>query len=50
MKSFTVTIQTKAVEQNFPVMLFIFKMMVAGGSITHESVNEILKINVLLLK
>ena len=40
MKSLSVTIQVKATEQYFPVVLFI---MLCRGNLTFESVNEILK-------
>ena len=40
MKSLSVTIQTKATEQYFPVVLFIMLYKVV---LTFESVNEILK-------
>ena len=40
MKSLSVTIQMKAIEQYFPVVLFIMLYKVA---LTFESVNEILK-------
>ena len=40
MKSLSVTIQTKATEQYFPVVLFIILCMVV---LTFESVGEILK-------
>ena len=39
MKSYDVTIQTKATEQCFPVVLFI---MLYKAVLTFESVNEIL--------
>ena len=40
MKSLSVTIQTKAIEQYFPVVLFIMLYKVV---LTFESVDEILK-------
>ena len=40
MKSLSVTIQMKAIEQYFPVLLFIMLYKVV---LTFESVNEILK-------
>ena len=40
MKSLSVTIQIKATEQYFPVMLFI---MLSNLALTFESVDEILK-------
>ena len=43
MKSFSVTIQMKATEQSFLVVLFIVLYEVV---LTFESVDEILKINV----
>ena len=41
MKSLSVTIQMKATEQYFPVVLFI--IMLHKAILTFESVNEILK-------
>ena len=40
MKSLSVTIQMKATEQYFPVVLFV---MLYKAALTFESVNEILK-------
>ena len=42
MKSLSVTIQMKATEQSFPVVLFIMLYKVV---LTYESVGEILKCN-----
>ena len=42
MKSLSVTIQMKAIEQYFPVVLFILLYKVV---LTYESVDEILKCN-----
>ena len=42
MKSYDVTIQMKATEQHFPVVLFIMLYKVV---LTYESVGEILKCN-----